>query len=108
MLFGVPLGLDGGALVVKFGQFLPDFFYLLGVVLALDGLALNLQLTDGTLHVLKFFRYRVDLQPQTRGGLSQGHFAQPFHKRIPWEDLPLPQRPPSLRSTYTHMPDCCR
>ena len=67
--FGLPFGLDGGAFVVEFGYLLPYLFHLLGVVLALDGLALNLQLADGTLHIFKLFRHRVDLQPQTRGGL---------------------------------------
>ena len=67
--FGLPLGFDGGAFVVEFGQLLPYLLHLFGVVLALDGLAFDLQLADGTLDILKFLRHRVDLQPQTRGGL---------------------------------------
>ena len=67
--FSLPLGFDGGAFVVEFGQLLPYLLHLLGVVLALDGLALDFQLTDGALHIFELFRHRVDLQPQTRGGL---------------------------------------
>ena len=65
----LPFCLDCGFLGVQLVEFSGEFGHLLGVVLAFDGFALDLQLTDGAFHVLKVFGHRVDLQSQTGCGL---------------------------------------
>ena len=68
-LFALPFCAELFLAVTQFGYLLVELFNLLGVVLALDGLALNFQLLQLTGGLVKLFGHRVALHAQLGGGL---------------------------------------
>ena len=68
-LLVLPAGLHLVALLTQRAEFLVDLGNLVLIIFTLDGLALNLQLTDTAFNLIKLFRHRVNLQPQLGSSL---------------------------------------
>ena len=68
-LLVLPAGFHLVALLTQRAQLLVYLGYLVLVILALDGFALNLQLTDTALNLIQLLGHRVNLKPQLGGGL---------------------------------------
>ena len=66
-LLVLPAGLHLVALLAQRAQLLVYLGYLVLVILALDGFALNLQLADTALNFIQLLRHRVNLQTQLGG-----------------------------------------
>jgi hypothetical protein len=63
-LLALPFSAERLLLVAQFGDVLVELLNLLGVVLALDSLALNLELLQSARNLVEFLRYRVALHAQ--------------------------------------------